>query len=1474
MTDIPSATDPESADRRAARLLTASALWMPDHFTESAWVDHAPFAFWIIEAHRPRVLVELGTHHGFSYLAFCQAVERLATGTRCYAVDTWRGDVHVGQYGDEVLAPLREYHDPRYGSFSELLRTTFEEAAHHFPDDSVDLLHIDGTHLLETVQADFATWLPKMSSRGVILFHDINVHRSSFGVFAVWEALKGRYPHFEFDHGHGLGVLAVGKDASRSLGPLLEASRDPELAIAVRRAFARLGAGVLDHQLALAAPEARRLAAELADRARQLEEERDQLVGRLDLTDRLLERTAQSDDRVERVEARLGDLAAKVADTHESIEDARLIAERAAALEAKLVAVKGESTGWKQRAQTLEREKQQMSRQVAELGRSVQELESSVTELRTSTSWRVTAPIRTAVRGLGRVKRFARRGAKVVWWTVTLQLPRRLRARRAVAAPGAPAASGPTVRTNAYTETRRFTEPGPGFEEFEPAPAGTPQARMIAFYLPQFHAVPENDAWWGRGFTEWRNLARGVPRFADHYQPRIPRDIGFYDLNDSAVMRRQADLARAAGIEGFCFYYYRFDSGRLLEGPVERFLADQTIEMPFCLIWANENWTRTWDGFDRDVLAAQSYDPGLEDGLIADLVRHFADARYIRVDGRPLLFIYRPGLIPDTVDTVQRWRTRFEKDHGENPLILMAQGFGDTDPRLFGLDGAVEFPPHKLAEGLPRVNDTLKILDPDFAGEVRRYSDLIRSAREVSDPGYPLIRTVVPSWDNEARRPGRGYTFAGSSPLIYRSWLDDAIAFANRHPFHGEPFVFVNAWNEWAEAAYLEPDVHYGSAYLNATARALHGITEPGARTSVLLVGHDARRHGAQMLLLNLGRLLARRFGAQVEFLLHEGGELRAEYEQTGRVTVLPHGAPQLHGLLLGLRERGFDKAITNTVVTGGVVPALRDAGLHVISLVHEMPDIITARGWEDRAAMLADSSDAIVFASRIVRDRFVEAFPAAAEGERVRIRAQGIYQRLAEVPELIATRDRLRREHGWGGDTTVVIGVGFGDARKGLDRFLAAAVLADDIAPHLRFVWVGDAESGMDSWLAQAPRTPRGFLHVPFTPDVLDWYAAADVLFVSSREDPYPSIVLEAIAAGIPSVAYRGATGAEELFGTDGVVVESPTPEAAVEVLRGIAPLSPDDRASRTERMRTGLMATHGFDDYGFDLLAMLMPGLRRVSVVVPNFNYAHYLPQRLSTVFGQGYPVFEVIVLDDASTDDSLRVIEDTARAAKRDITVVPATANSGSVFAQWRRGVGMARGEYVWIAEADDAADPSFLGELLRHCGPDTVLAFADSQAIGADGAVLGTSYQAYYATIPGGDLLRTSLEMDGAEFVSRSLTVANVILNVSAGVLRRADLAEVLETEREALAGYKFAGDWHVYAHLLPRGRVTFRARSLNSHRRHAAGATISSEAVPHVDEIARVHAELARVVPIDDALRALQEEYRSQVLASLTKKKGR
>lgn len=226
-----------------SEFFSAASFWVPDHLDTSAWAEHGPFAFWLIEALRPQCFVELGTHHGYSYFCVCQAVQRLGLDTRCYAVDTWKGDQHAGFYGEEVYLKVCAGHD-RYSSFSRLVRSTFDEALEHFQDGSIDLLHIDGQHLYEDVKHDFESWFPKLSDGSVVILHDTNVKENHFGVGNYWEGIKKNFPHFEFLHGHGLGVLGVGKSLPDPVRSLFAASSDKKVTGLIREVYSRLGSSL------------------------------------------------------------------------------------------------------------------------------------------------------------------------------------------------------------------------------------------------------------------------------------------------------------------------------------------------------------------------------------------------------------------------------------------------------------------------------------------------------------------------------------------------------------------------------------------------------------------------------------------------------------------------------------------------------------------------------------------------------------------------------------------------------------------------------------------------------------------------------------------------------------------------------------------------------------------------------------------------------------------------------------------------------------------------------------------------------------------------------------------------------------------------------------------------------------------------------------------------------------------------------
>jgi hypothetical protein len=352
--------------------------------------------------------------------------------------------------------------------------------------------------------------------------------------------------------------------------------------------------------------------------------------------------------------------------------------------------------------------------------------------------------------------------------------------------------------------------------------------RLIAFYLPQYHPIPENDEWWGEGFTEWQNVRKTTPLFSGHYQPHVPADLGYYDLRQEETRIAQAELAKQYGVEGFCYYHYWFQGKRLLEHPLEELIKSGKPDFPFCICWANESWSRRWDGKDQEILMRQEYSEQDDLEHIRALIPLFEDPRYIRVNGKPLFLVYRAENIPDPVRTAEIWRDEARKAGLGELYLCRVESFVKGDPAEFGFDASIEFAPDwwdkgpQLSAGselLNQANSNLKqVCDNNY---IHSYQGLSEAMMAKEMPAYTWMRCVTPSWDNWARRNEGASVFLNSTPEKYQTWLASSIDNTNLRLYGEERIVFINAWNEWAEGNHLEPDEKFGHAYLEATRDAL-----------------------------------------------------------------------------------------------------------------------------------------------------------------------------------------------------------------------------------------------------------------------------------------------------------------------------------------------------------------------------------------------------------------------------------------------------------------------------------------------------------------------------------------------------------------------------------------------------------------------------------------------------------------------------
>lgn len=344
---------------------------------------------------------------------------------------------------------------------------------------------------------------------------------------------------------------------------------------------------------------------------------------------------------------------------------------------------------------------------------------------------------------------------------------------------------------------------------------------LLAYYLTQFHETEINNQNFGKGFTEWTNVAKARKLYTGHYQPHIPIDVGFYDLAHDDVMYRQVELAKQYGIGGFCFYYYWFSGKRVLEKPLFNWLNNKDLDFPFCLFWANETWQRRWFGGNKEILIEHQFDVSMVEKFFYDILPFFKDERYIKIDNKPFFILYHYNEFkPEELKEIIAKFDNLAKENGFAGIYFVGQGYNLSNQTVqdYGLHAVSEFSPCGMT--LPKY-ESKEWLCPQYTGKMYDVSEMINQKKWIYETDYCLYKGVFTSWDNTPRSFTNANIYRGMSPALYKKWLKDTISYTKEHNPEKHQIVFINAWNEWGEGAHLEPDLRYGYAFLQATKEAI-----------------------------------------------------------------------------------------------------------------------------------------------------------------------------------------------------------------------------------------------------------------------------------------------------------------------------------------------------------------------------------------------------------------------------------------------------------------------------------------------------------------------------------------------------------------------------------------------------------------------------------------------------------------------------
>lgn len=990
----------------------------------------------------------------------------------------------------------------------------------------------------------------------------------------------------------------------------------------------------------------------------------------------------------------------------------------------------------------------------------------------------------------------------------------------------------------------------------------TTDIRAIAIYLPQFHTIEENSRWWGEGFTEWTNVRSADSYYHGHYQPHEPHsDIGYYDLNDESVLERQAQMAKEHGIEGFCFYYYWFQGKRLLEMPTDRLLATGKPDFPFCFCWANENWTRTWDGGDHEVLMSQDYSDENNEKIIRDLIPAFKDRRYIRVDGRPLFIVYRPTGIPNFPKVAKLWR-KICREEGVGEIYLCGKrSFSHLENTELGLDASIQFPPLLTRSTDVRSTKDLQCRD-GLRGHIHDYRELAALNAFPDEKEGKIFSGICPSWDNTARRKERATSWINSNPENYYLWLKTIVERTRKSFNPQERFIFINAWNEWAEGCHLEPDEKYGYAWLNATRQALCSpdTLNQNHKCRVLVVGHDAARAGAQIVLLTMLQEWHAHGHCDFQLVLLRDGVLRGEFENVCKTLVISDYTTE------ALQKAALDAfcsespgvILANTVVVGPFLQNLKHFGAPIVTYVHELQKSIER--WAPSPIMSATVKNSDHFIA--VSDPVAENLHHTYDIEKNKISIINEYIKTSyqvSLPRLETLRSELEINPG----ELIVFGCGTMDWRKGPDLFAQTAKEVLKTIPEARFFWIGSDTGDEASTGAHGLTTDARIRFLGERENPRDYLTLGHVFFLSSREDPFPLVALEAADAGLPVVCFADAGGIPEFVGsTCGRTVPFENTQAAAAAL--VELLTQENLRKNTGLIaQTNVRAKHdaaqGSDSVFFILEGLIkrhtksgesctsdanVPTEPLVSVIVPNYNHAKYLGERLDSIKKQNYKNIEIILLDDGSTDKSVSILEDFTRNEPRARLIIN-ESNSGSTFKQWKKGISEAKGKYIWIAESDDSADTKLLEILvgLLESDPEIMVATCQLRMMNPAGNLGGTPDE--WLGELDADRWNHPFVNDGIDEIKNFLSKKNTILNASGVVFRNLQGVKSLIDD-----SMRLCADWLFWVRMLSNGKIAYTSEVLNYWRLQSSNARTKAPGVLELEEGDVIIDEIARILDLD------------------------